>query len=121
MSSLEVIQACDVRAPSGSAAPTSQMRISGTGSTGTANATALTLNEMATIKNASPTVAIRIGFGTTGPNAVTAAANGLCLVGGERFDWKVSARDVFVAAVADDGASAYKADAWTSSGPRAGE
>lgn len=127
MSDDAVRQACDVCAPSGTAEPTKRMRISGTGSTGAANATALTPNEMATIKNASTSVAIRIGFGATSGAAITDAATGILLMGGERFDWMVSpvktggSVDQFVAVVADDGASGYKADAWTSSGPRSGE
>jgi hypothetical protein len=107
----------DMRPPSGSAAPTQEQRLANTGTTESTNATALTDGAMATLLVGA--VAVRVAFlaATGGGSAVETTDP---IIGAyQRFDWKVSgAYDDFVAIQAADGASAYEAWVWTSSGPR---
>jgi len=109
-----VVQAADVRAPSGSAVPTLVKVLAGTGSTEDTNDTAFTEGEMATIVNGAEP--IRIAFGSaTAPGVGTTDQ----IVGPYgRFDWFVGPRDTFCSIEAADGSTAYEAWAWTSSGPR---
>jgi hypothetical protein len=116
-SSVTEVIAADMRAPSGTGAPTQAQRLAGTGGTGVENATALTLKEMATLLNGP--VPIRFAFGPTA--AVEAAVTDPILGPYGRLDWVVSARDVFVSIEAADGVAQFEAHVWTSSGPRAGE
>lgn len=116
MSATIVIQAADMRAPSGTGATAAQ-RLAGTGTTGAENATALTVGAMATLLVGA--AAVRVGFGATA--AAESAATGPILPAYGRFDWLVQSLDCFVSVEAADGAAAYEAHVWTSSGPRVGE
>jgi hypothetical protein len=113
-----VVQSCDMRAPSGASAPTFWQRLAGTGTTGDANVTALTAGAMATLVVGA--AAVRFDFGVNEAAAITAAsATSPILPAYGRLDWFVEAgRDQFIAVEAADGASAYEAHVWTSSGPR---
>lgn len=115
MSDPTVIQAADVRAPSGSAVPTLSKRLAGTGATEDTNDTALAGGLMATIVNGEN--AIRIAWGAaTAPGCATTDQ----IIGPyARFDWLVdSAFDDWVSIEAADATSTYEAWLWTSSGPR---
>jgi hypothetical protein len=113
-----VIQSCDVRPPSGAAAPTKEQQLSGTGTTSAGNTTALTVGEMATLLNGAEPV--RIGFGSSKAAAETDAdASAIILGPYGRYDWMVSERDKHVAARVVSGSAAYEASCWTSSGARA--
>ena len=109
-----VIQAADVRAPSGASVPTLSLLLAGTGTTEATNVTGLTIDAMATLLVGS--VAIRVDFGSA--TAPGCALTDHYLAAGARFDWLVSARDAFVSVEAADASSAYQAWVWTSSGPR---
>lgn len=116
-SAATVVQAADMRAPSGAAAPKSAQRLSATGATGDANATALVVGEMATLLVGA--TAVRIAFASTEAAAETAVSTtSPALAGYGRFDWMVSASDLHVAIEAADGAATVEAWVWTSSGPR---
>lgn len=107
----------DMRAPSGSA-PWGAMRCAGTGTTGVANTTALVAEQWATLLvGATP---VRFGFAASEAAAITAAtATGPILPAYGRLDWVVTASlDQFIGVEAADGASAFEAHVYTSSGPR---
>jgi hypothetical protein len=110
-----MIQASDMRAPSGASAPTLWQRLSGTGTTGVENATALTVGEMATLLVGA--TAVRFGMGSSA-GAAEASATGPILPAYARLDWLVSERDTFVSVEAADGAASFEAHVWTSSGTR---
>lgn len=112
-----VIQAADMRAPSGASAPTLWQRLAGTGATADAQPVGLTIGAMATLLVGA--TAVRFGFGATEAAAVTdCTATSPILPAYGRKDWVVSDRDPFVAVEAADGAAAFEAHVWTSSGPR---
>lgn len=110
-----VVQAADVRPPSGASGATAAQRLAGTGGTGAENATALTIGEMATLLVGA--AAVRVAWGSS--SSVEAATTGPILPAYGRFDWMVSSLDCFVSVEAADGSSPYEAHVWTSSGPRA--
>lgn len=110
-------QSADMRAPSGAAVPTAEDRLNGTGTSEDTNATSLTVGEMATIKVGG--VAIRINFLSATGGGSSCATTDLILGPYDRMDWLVSSSDCFVAVEAADGAAAYEAWVWTSSGKRA--
>ena len=114
MSTPTEVQAADVRAPSGSAAPTDDDLLAGTGTTEDTNATGLTIGEQATLIVGSE--AIRIDWGSA--TAPTVGLTDLVLGPYARYDWVVGASDAFVSVQAADAASAYQAWVWTSSGER---
>lgn len=116
--SLTVIQAADVRAPSGAAAPTAQQRIAGSGTTEAHNTTKLTAGEMATLLVGKTRV--RVAWkGVIGASAQVSSTS-ISLEPGARVDWLVEKDlDDVVYAEAEDGSSAYEAWVWTSSGDRA--
>jgi hypothetical protein len=117
MTAPTVIQAADVRAPSGTGANAPQ-QLAGTGTTAVANETSLTVGEMATLLVAGA-AAVRFAFGTTEAAAIAAcAATSPALPTYGRYDWMVGASDAFVAVEAEDGAAEFEASVWTSSGPR---
>lgn len=111
-----VVQASDVRPPSGASGATAAQRLSGTGATGAENTTALAGGEMATLLVGATAVRVRWG----GADTVEADTTDPILPAYGRFDWVVdSSRDDFVSVQAADGTSAYEAWVWTSSGARA--
>ena len=112
-----VVQAADMRAPSGASAPTLWQRLAGTGATADSHPVALTEGEMATL--VAGETALRYGFSTSDAGAVTATtATSPILAAYGRLDWMVGPRDTFVGVEAADGAAAFEAHVWTSSGPR---
>lgn len=112
-----VIQAADVRAPSGASVPTLSLLLAGTGTTEATNTVALTGGEMATLLVGS--VAIRVAWRATTGGGSSCALTDHVIGPYARFDWLVdAARDDFVAIEAADASSAYQAWLWTSSGPR---
>lgn len=112
-----VIQAADVRVPSGASVPTKAKTLAGTGTTEDTNDTALTNKEMATLLVGS--VAVRVAWHSATGSGSEVATTDLRLPAGGRHDWLVDgAFDDFVSVEAADGASAYEAWVWTSSGPR---
>jgi hypothetical protein len=115
MDSPTVVQAADMRPPSGASGATAQQRLANTGTTEAENATALTVGELATLMVGA--AAIRVSFGSAASFAT--ATTDLIVPAYGRFDWMVSPRDAFVSIEAADGSSAYEAWVWTSSGPRA--
>lgn len=113
-----VVQAADMRAPSGASGATAAQRLAGTGATADANTTGLAAGEMATLLVGA--AAVRFAFAATEAAAITAASTtSPILPAYGRLDWLVSDRDTFVAVEAADGAAAYEAHVWTSSGARA--
>lgn len=105
-------QSAEMRAPTSGRG---LQRVTGTGATSNATTTALTIGEMATLL-VGP-VSVRIGFAATEAGAETAAsATAPLLPEYGRIDWRVTATDCFVAAEAEDGASAFEFSVWTSSG-----
>ena len=109
--------AADMRAPSGASAPTLWQRLAGTGTTGDANVVALTVDAEATLLVGA--VAVRFAFADSEAAAITAASTtSPILPAYGRLDWVVSSRDTFVAVEAADGAAAFEAHVWTSSGER---
>lgn len=110
--------AAEMRAPSGASAPTKEQRISGSGTTAVGQTTALTVGAFATLVVGEAPV--RIGFGSTKALAETDAdATALRIAADGRHDWDVTERDQFVACRdATNGAVAFEAWVWTSSGPR---
>ena len=108
-------QVADVRAPSGSSAPTQADRIAHASGGEDEIATALTAGEMATIMVGSQ--AIRVSFSAASGNTV--ATTDMRLAAGSRFDWFVQGdTDDWIAAEADDAATSWEAGVWTSSGAR---
>lgn len=89
-----------------------ETRLAGTGTTEATNTTALGAGCLATVMVGA--AAIRINFGSvTGP---TVATTDLIVPAYGRFDWTVEAESCFVSIEAADGAAAYEAWVWTSSG-----
>lgn len=109
------LNAYDMQPPVGSTEPLSAMRLSGSGTTGVENATALSTGQMATLLVGG--TAVRCGWGATSGGA-EAAATGPILGPYSRFDWMVSASNAFVSVEAADGSSTFEAHVWTSSGAR---
>jgi hypothetical protein len=116
-SSATVTQAADIRPPSGATAPTQAQRLAGTGVTEAASATALTGGAVATLLVGG--TSIRLAFGGAALGVGSVATTDLVIGANYRFDWYVQAdSDAFIAIEAADGATAYEAWVWTSSGPR---
>lgn len=105
----------DMRAPvAAAAAPISAQQLSGTGATGVENTTALRDGCMATLLNGATAIRFRVGTGT-----IEADTTDPILAAYGRLDWLVTAGvDDRVSVQAADGASAFEAHVWTSSGPR---
>lgn len=115
MTAPTVVQAADMRPPSGGSAPTSAQRLSGTGGTGAENSTALKGGEMATLLVGA--TAVRVAWG--GSSSAEASTTGPILGAYSRFDWMVTTGvDDWVSVEAADGAATFEAHVWTSSGPR---
>ena len=109
-------QAAEMRAPSGSGAPTKDDRLAGT--TGEDhNTVKLTPGEMATILVGAQ--AIRFEFaGATGLTNQVSSTSKLLPANG-RFDWLVVEDvDDVIYIESSDASTAYEAWVWTSSGPR---
>src|SRR5688572_15654632 len=100
----EVI-AADVRAPSGTGAPTQNQRLANTGTTESKNATALTVGEYATYKNGATPV--RISFAATN-GGVAVAVTDMIIGPYESWPWLVCQLDQFVGVEAADATSAYE-------------
>ncbi len=99
----------------GGTAPRAEQSLSGTGTTEATNTTALTVGEYATIKNGP--VAVRCVFlAATGTGTSVPAAEPFVLAPYEAWNWMVETGTKFVAIEAYDGATAYIASVWTSSG-----
>lgn len=110
-----VVQAADVRPPSGASGATAAQRLAGTGATGAENTTALAGGEMATLLVGATAVRVRWG----GSSSVEADTTDPILPAYGRFDWMVdAAADDFVSVQAADGTSSFEAWVWTSSGAR---
>lgn len=101
--------ACTMYAPSTLHVET---RLAGTGTTEATNTTALGPGCLATLMVGAE--AIRINFGAA--TAPTVATTDLIVPAYGRFDWTVEAQSCFVSIEAADGAAAYEAWVWTSSG-----
>lgn len=109
-----VIQAADVRPPSGASGATALQTLTGTAGTG-AESTALTGGQMATIMVGGNAIRVRWG----GSASVEAGTADLIIPAYGRFDWMVTAGiDDFVSVQAADATSAFEAFVWTSSGAR---
>lgn len=99
----------------GGTAPRAEQSLSGTGTTEATNTTALTVGEYATIKNGP--VAVRCVFlAATGTGTSVSATEPFVLAPYEAWNWMVETGTKFVAIEAYDGATAYIASVWTSSG-----
>lgn len=99
----------------GGTAPRAEQSLSGTGTTEATNTTALTVGELATIKNGP--VHVRCVFlAATGTGTSVPAAEPFVLGPCEAWNWMVETGTKFVAIEAYDGATAYIASVWTSSG-----
>jgi hypothetical protein len=74
---------------------------------------ALATNRMATLMNGS--VAIRIRLAASAGLSTQVAATDIYIPAGGRYDWLVQAETAFVYAQADDGATAWNCNVFTSS------
>lgn len=101
----------DVRAPAGDR--NSQRLANADGSVAT---TSTTLQPSAAATVTVGATAVRVRFGPDA--AVTATTTDPILPAYGRIDWIADAATCFVSVLAADGATAYEAHAWTSSGPR---
>ena len=91
-------------------------RITGSDQTGVANATALTIGQMATLLIGAN--AVRVRWATTQTLADDVAATDPILGAYARFDWQVSAQDCFVGLEMASGSGTFEGHVWTSSGAR---
>lgn len=107
----------DMRAPANTgAAPQAAQRITGSDQTGAANATALTVDQMATLLIGAN--AVRVRFAATADLADNVAATDPILGPYSRFDWLVSSLDCFVGLEMASGSGTFEGHVWTSSGTR---
>jgi len=114
---LQAQNAYDMRAPGATAAaPQTTQRITGSDQTGVANATALTVDQMATLIIGAN--AVRVRFAATADLADDVAATDLILGPYSRFDWQVTLLDRFVGLEMASGAGTFEGHVWTSSGTR---
>lgn len=109
-------QAADMRAPSGSVAPTASQELSAAGTNEAHNTTALTVGEMATLINAG--VEIRVAFASAAGLAAQVGNTNLIIGPYGRLDWMVENSDKHVYTESKDGAATHEAYVWTSSGKR---
>lgn len=114
---LQQLNSYDMRAP-GAAAVTVQttQRITGSDQTGAANATALTVDQMATLIIGAN--AVRVRWAATAALADDVAATDLILGPYSRFDWQVTSLDCFVGLEMASGTGTFEGHVWTSSGTR---
>ena len=109
-------QAAIMLAPiAGGTAPRAEQSLSGTGTTEATNTTALSTGSFATIKNGP--VAVRVAFlSAPGGGSSVSPTEPFVLGAYEAFNWIAEVGTKHVAIEAYDGATAYIASVWTSSG-----
>lgn len=114
---IQAQNAFDMRAPVEAATAVQKpQRITGSDQTGVANATALTVDQMATLLVGAN--AVRVRFGSTAVLAAAVAATDPIIPAYGRFDWQVSLLDCFVGLEMAAGSGTFEGHVWTSSGLR---